>query len=1053
MNTPLLSVLFIVAITIFSLALFLFWQTRRQLREAKNYERGLKMVPLLIHLPPSSDDIDASGNRDSRDIADENISKANILYNIIASTAQKGLKAKFYGQRHISFEIVANKGMVYFYAAVPVTLVSVVEQALLSAYPNSRVEEVAEHNIFSPVGKLSGTSGGELVLKESACYPIATYTDLKRDTMQPLLNSLANLDKEDGAGIQIIIRPAKDNWTRGSAIEAEKLRETKNKPKGIDLVFYWIKQIVAAPVKPVEDKEIEEKKNEKPVSGLKQSLAESIEEKTRHPGYEVLIRVVASSNISQRAQAIMLNIVSTFSLFDAPGKNGFKYIPAKDIESFVTAYILRFFPPEQNSNILNSIELATLFHFPDAKNIPTTQLSRQASKQVDGPRNLLDDGLLLGYNMFRGAKKPIRLSENDRRRHMYVVGQTGTGKSTFLENLALQDMIEGRGFAFVDPHGDTAEKLLGMVPKERAEDVVYFCPSEMDYPLGLNLFEFQTEDQKDFLIQEVIGMLYKLYDPQRQGIIGPRYEHIFRNCALLLMADPQGGTFIDVPKVLVDNDFMKQKLKFVTDQTVLDFWTKEFPNSQRSNDAGEVTSWVVSKFGAFLSNEMMRNILGQTKSAFDMRKIMDEGKILLVNLSKGRSGELNSKLLGMIFVMKFQAAAMSRANIPESERRDFSLYVDEFQNFSTDSFASILSEARKYRLNLIVANQFITQLSEEIRDAVFGNIGTVVAHRVGTADAELLEKQFRPIFDIDDLQQLPNYNAVVRMLIGGVPTQPFSMADLPVLGNSNKQLEQALKQLSAAKYGQPKAQVEAEIFKRLKTEPVPKPAFGAGSPFGSPGLGATNPFGAGASGGAKPAGQPSFLDEWLAKRKAAAPSGAAGTATSALPPTASTPLTQPAASQPATPQTTPVGPSASTSPAISKVASTLPTPPNAEDANSANKMATNEDIFKDLNSNTSVPNKQNTSDQPGMNITSTNIDSQEVNSIASQLKQSFSSVGTTQTPAEQTPVTPYQPAPPKQPEPAKPSEPSKVVANDGVFEHDDTIHIDKEGNIAYKETK
>jgi hypothetical protein len=277
---------------------------------------------------------------------------------------------------------------------------------------------------------------------------------------------------------------------------------------------------------------------------------DSIDDKTRHPGYEVLIRVVASSNISQRAQAILSNVVATFALFDAPGKNGFKYTPAKDMERFVTAYILRFFPQENNKNVLNSVELATLFHFPDQKNIPTSQLERQASKQVDGPRNVPEEGLLLGYNIFRGVKKPIRIALNDRQRHMYVVGQTGTGKSTFLENLALQDMLSGEGFAFIDPHGDTSERLLAMVPRERTEDVIYFSPADMDYPMGLNLFEFQTPQQKDFLIQEAINMLYKLYDPQHQGIIGPRYEHWFRNASLTLMSDPEGSTFIDIPKWL-----------------------------------------------------------------------------------------------------------------------------------------------------------------------------------------------------------------------------------------------------------------------------------------------------------------------------------------------------------------------------------------------------------------------------------------------------------------------------------------------------------------------
>lgn len=953
-----IAIVVILLVAALAAAPIVFVQVRKSLREQKNYERGLKMVPLFIHLPPPSDDIEI-GSRDQRDVTEETISKAQIIYNIIASTLEKSFKYNFYGQRHFAFEIIGSQGFVYFYAAVPLALLEVVKQAVVSAYPSAQLEEVAEHNIFNEVGKMSGTVGGELALKENFAYPIATYQDSKRDGMQSLLNALSTLGKEDGAAIQILMRPAKPTWRKTASSHADKKR--KGNGKGIGAPSELAKNLAVAFVKPPEGgKEGESKKPE--LSNLEQSTLDAIDEKTRHPGYETVIRIVVSSNISQRAQAILANIVASFSLYDAPGRNGFKYTPAKDVSGLVTSYIMRFFPQDHTKDILNSVELATLFHFPDQSNIPTSQLSRQDSKQVDGPRNIPEEGLLLGYNIFRGAKKPIRLSLHDRQRHMYAVGQTGTGKSTFLENLALQDMLNGNGFAFVDPHGDTAEKLMAMVPKERTEDVIYFSPADMEYPLGLNLFEFQSADQKDFIIQEVLNMLYKLYDPQHQGIMGPRYEDMFRNAALAVMADPKGGTFIDIPLLFRDPQFLKQKVQHVTDQTVLGFWQKQYPAMQRSNEAGDVTAWFVSKFGAFLSNEMMRNIIGQTKSAFDLRDIMDNKKILIVNLSKGRTGDLNSKLLGMIFVMKFQAAAMSRANIPEEERVDFSLYVDEFQNFSTESFATIMSEARKYHLNLIVANQFTTQLTEEIRDAVFGNMGTIVSFRVGQNDAEVLAKYFQPTFNQDDLLRVPNYNTIMRTLIGGVPTMPFSMATLPSLGSPNARLADALKQLSAAKYGKPRQAVEKEINERLATKPTPARPSGA-SNFGS--MGAPGPA-------SQPQQAPrqnmpgtgSFLDEWLTKRQR-------------------TGGTNPAPA-PARPQSAPVpGPARSASPVSAPSPAPVPQAAPAPKPSPAPAAA--------------APSTQ-ASPAPGptKNISSDELAQDEVDKIASELKQELDSAKTKQ---------------------------------------------------------
>lgn len=873
--------LFIATVIIVGGSTVAFLMYRRTLREAKNYERGLKMVPILIHLPPASDDI-AGENRDKRDLTEEVLSQAQVMYNIISSTATKGFKSKIYGQRHVSFEIVAREGLVYYYAVVPTVLVDVVKQAVAAAYPSARLEEVSEHNVFSKVGKASGTIGGEFTLKKGFSYPIATYVESKRDASRALLNAISAAGREDGVGIQILMRPARENWTKSSIMLADKITKDKGVKKTGAGAFFTPKDLMEALWKAPDSSEKKQEEKQQ-LNAVEQSTVEAIQEKTRYPGYEVLIRVVVSSNTAARSQALLKNIVAAFALFDSPTFNGFKFNLSKNIEELASAYIFRFFPQQVNQNILNSVELATVFHLPDQNSIPTSQVQRQMSKQVDGPTQVMEQGLLLGYNEFRGVKKPIRLTNKDRRRHIHIIGQTGVGKSVLQENLAYQDMLDGRGFAFVDPHGDSVEALLAKVPKERVEDVVYFNPSDLDNPIGLNMFEFDHPDQKDFLVQEAISMLYGLYDPGHTGIVGPRLEHIFRNCALLLMSDPEGGTFIDIPKLLIDEDFMKSKLKHVTDQQVLDFWTKEFPASQRSSEAGEVISWVVSKFGPFISNDAMRNIIGQTKSGFNFPDIMNNNKILLVNLSKGKMGDLNSRLIGIIFVMKFQAAAMARASILEDQRKDFTLYVDEFQNFATDSFETILSEARKYRLSLVLGNQFMTQLKEELREAIIGNVGTTITGRIGITDAEIMVKRYAPVFDAEDLTKLPNHESVVVAQIEGVPSAPFSMSWIPPMGQVNQQLSDALKRLSAAKYGRVRAQVEQEIFKRLSVKKAaPQSTAGPRGPVSMPG----QPGGA------------SFLDEWLAKRKqiSASPAtnvaaqGAARVGMPTMPPTG---LTQP----------------------------------------------------------------------------------------------------------------------------------------------------------------
>ena len=790
----------------------------RKLRKDKKYERGLKMTPLLIHLPPTTDDIEGGG-RDKRDIANEAISKAQVMYSILSSTAKKGQKAKIYGQRHFSLEIIAKNNLIRYYAIVPAVLTETVRQAIQSAYPTARIEEKLEENIFQGGNSVETVVGAELTLQKEGYYPIAAYeeearekTSYRRDAQTALLHALSTVNKNEGAAVQILFRPASSKWSSKAKQYVENTQKGKTTKTGGTALTDFMGDLIRAPFEVPGEHKKEEKTEQ--ISTIKQEELTAIANKMRYPAFETLIRLVASSNSKARSEAIVGEMVSAFSQFNSTQYNGFKVNMMKNPQKIVVDYTFRFFPLKISSNILNSVELASIFHLPEQSAIPSSSVERQLVKQVDGPARLATEGVFLGTNEFRGQKKAIYLDDKNRRRHMYVIGQTGMGKSVFLENIAFQDMCDGRGFAFIDPHGDAVEALLKRVPKERIDDVIYFDPADIEHPVGMNMFEFTNEDQKDFIVQEGISMLQSLFDPSNQGFFGPRGQHMFRNAALLLMSDPNGATFIDIPQCFTDPEFVKSKLKYVTDKSVYDYWTKEFPASQKSNDAGEVITWFASKWGPFLSNTIMRNTLGQVKSGFNIREIMDNKKIFLVNLSKGRLGDINANLLGMIFVMKFQQAAMSRQDIPEDERKDFCLYVDEFQNFATDSFESILSEARKYRLNLIVANQFMTQLTEKIREALLGNCGTIICGRIGVTDADLMVKAFSPTFTAEDLTKTPNFAAVAKVMMFDMPSVPFTISLPAPMGEPNDELMENLKVYSATKYAKTRTEVEREIENR-----------------------------------------------------------------------------------------------------------------------------------------------------------------------------------------------------------------------------------------------
>lgn len=798
-----------------------FWIVRRRLQHAKDIERSLKMAPLLLKLPPAEED---ESQRDEREKIKENVSRAEGIYTLLSGIATN--RRWLYSQRHISFEIVAHGEQIYFYVAVPVALVTSVEKALVAAYPTIQIIPAEDHNIFSETGKIATITGGEMHLTGDSFYPLQTYKTLEFDPLAGMLSALTRLKPDEGVVVQVMFRPANPKWV----IKAREFAKGLLNPQRAKMhdPMHIAASVARAPFGSPDWQAKEQMQDpSKQADSIDQKLAQAVEEKAAQPAFETLIRIVTSSDDFGRSKLLLQDVVNGFAQFALPGSNSFQFVAAPSQQQLATDLIFRFFPAQKKKVILNSSELATLFHLPSSHSELAAPLERKGLKEVASPADLPDAGIVLGSNFFQGKEKVVRLTDKDRTRHMYILGQTGTGKSVLLGDMIVQDMMAGKGLCFIDPHGEVAEEIIAKVPPHRAEDVIYFNPADMAMPLGMNILETDPAhpEQKDFVIQETLAMLYKMYDPNNQGFIGPRFEQWYRNAALTVMADPAGATFLEIPKPFLDDDFLKAKFKYVTDPTVQDFWINEMGQTSE-RDKSEMLGYFVSKWGAFQSNETMRNIMGQHQSAFDFGKVMDEGKILIVNLSKGQVGELNAKYLGMIFVIKVLAAAFARSGRPKDQMPLFTLYVDEFQNFATESFATILSEARKYNLCLVVANQFIGQLTDEIKGAVFGNVGTLFTYRCGPDDAEYLEKQFLPSFDKTDLVNMPNLLGAVKLMANGLPTKPFTLKPIfpPIGGYGDANVALNVKELSRNKYGRPKEEVAKEVAAALTMRDEPRPS-------------------------------------------------------------------------------------------------------------------------------------------------------------------------------------------------------------------------------------
>ena len=783
---------------------------------------GLEMVLFLVMMPKYAPQKEGAqtgpSNKEEKNLIAQ---MEQIFANFLYLKKQK----MFQDPPCIAFEIASQIGSsdISFYVAVPKYLESVFEKYVQGVYPNAIVDRISQdYTIFEPQG---ATAAAYLKLTESSLFPISTYQTLETDPLSLITNNLSKISADEGGAVQLVIRPlSRMNLRKRGEKALKKIREGKSVRDAVIKAFQGsFIDVLEDMSKILFGKSPKKKKEEMGLKEKEQTFDQkgydAIQSKIQKQPFEVNIRIVASAQTEARAEDILNHLASAFSQFSMSAINSLepKKVYKRELQRIVYDFSFRNFN-EKNSVILNLEELASIYHFP-THYIETPYIKAAKSIAAAPPADLPEKGeLLVGEVNYRNEKKKVYFAtKEDRRRHFYYIGQTGTGKSYFMQGLVVQDIKNGEGVAVIDPHGDSIEAILEHIPKERIDDVVMFEPFDIERPCGLNMLEYDSPEQKDFAVQEMIAIFMKLFPPE---IIGPMFEHYMRNAMLALMADKNNpGTLVEIPKMFTDPAFLQQRMAKVSDPVVRSFWTKEWAQTTGSTRS-DMLGYVVSKLGRFIENEMMRNIIGQSHSGFNLADIMDSKKIFLANLSKGLTGEVNSSLLGLILVSKMQMAAMRRARVPEDQRTDFYLYIDEFQNFTTDSIATILSEARKYKLNLTMAHQYMPQLTDQIRDAVLGNVGMMGSFRIGAEDAEKLEKQFEPEFSRFDLVNLDNRTMILKMLINGKISTPFKMNTLPH-EKGRREITETIKKISKLKYSRPKDVVEQEISQRSFVEPLP----------------------------------------------------------------------------------------------------------------------------------------------------------------------------------------------------------------------------------------
>ncbi len=784
--------------------------------------RGMNLALLLVTIPQRIEKEKEVSLGDYLKIVEQ-------FYSSLAGIKEPNLiKRLLFGNPFFVFEIAVHRigEEIYFYVACPRFLAGLMEKQILSFWPKAQVQPVPDYNIFNPAGKAVGAIA---CLTKSSVLPLKPHQEFGTDPLGTITSVFTKLAREgEGAAIQILIRPSQRSLKKLAEKTISFLQQGGKSEEAIrraqaTMGAVGVLREAQGVFFPSEDKRGGLLKPGKPslespeVSPFQQSQILAISQKVSQPLFDVNLRILASAPSEGRALEILTQIQSSFDQFASPTLNQIKFrkISGRVLQKLFYRFSFRIFN-ESEIMLLSSGELTGIFHFPSAT-LLTPHIKWLKARQAPPPPNLPEQGIIIGKNIFRGEEKAVPILPDDRRRHFYIIGQTGTGKSVLLQELIRQDMEKGEGFALIDPHGDVAERVLGLVPPERIEEVIYFNPADFEKPLGLNMLEYDPKypEAKTFVVNELLEIFEKLYNLKVHGFGGPIFEQYMRNSLLLVMEAPKSGnTLIEVPKVLADANFRKYKLSKCQNIIVKNFWELEAEKAGGEAALANMVPYITSKMNIFIANDLVRPIISQQQSSFNFREIMDQGKILIINLSKGKLGDINSYLLGMIIVGKILIAAFSRADIPEEQRRDFHLYIDEFHSVTTRTITAALAEARKYRLSMIFGHQYVGQLDEDTQKAIFGNVGSMLAFRVGPDDAKYLVTQFEPVFDENDLVNFDNYNAALRLLIKGETSKPFNILTFPP-SKGNPEAAKLIKEYSRIKYGKDRALVESELYERL----------------------------------------------------------------------------------------------------------------------------------------------------------------------------------------------------------------------------------------------